>query len=115
MLGSILRTIRGIEATSNNMSIDAIVEVCRGEGHYLGHGQTLQRMKSDYAYPALGDRRTPEDWFESGATALRHRAKDRARLILDGHFPELIPDEIDRKLRKNFEILLSRADMHANS
>ena len=114
MLGSILRTIRGVEATSNNISIDAIAEVCRGEGHYLGHGQTLQRMKSDYAYPALGDRRTPADWFESGATALRHRAKDRARLILDGHFPELIPDEIDRKLRKSFEILLSRGDMRAN-
>ena len=115
MLGNILRTIRGVEATPDNMSTDAIAEVCLGEGHYLGHGQTLERMKSDYAYPELGDRRAPEDWFEAGASALRHRAKDRARLILDGHFPELIPAEIDRGLRKNFDIMLSRDDMRANT
>ena len=35
---------------------DVIAGVCRGEGHYLSEMHTFNRMKSDYFYPAVGDR-----------------------------------------------------------
>lgn len=111
MLGNILRTVRGVEVTPENLAADVIAEVCRGEGHYLGHPQTLARMKADYAYPALGDRRTPRDWEADGAPDLLTRARRRAREILAGHYPDHLPDAVDRTLRARFDILLTRADI----
>jgi len=61
MLGNILRTLRGAEINAENIGADVIAEVCRGEGHYLGHRHTFNRMKSDYFYPHLGDRQTPRE------------------------------------------------------
>ena len=58
MLGGILRTIRGIEASHDNLAADVIREVSVGEGHYLGHQQTLERMKADLYLPA--NRRSAE-------------------------------------------------------
>ena len=111
MLGNILRTVRGVEVSAENMAADVIAEVCRGEGHYLGHAQTLARMKSDYVYPALGDRRPPRDWQADGATDMLTRARAHAKELLATHYPMHLADETDRALRRRFEPLLSRADI----
>lgn len=111
MLGNILRTIRGIEATPKNMSAKTIKEVCLGEGHYLGHTETLARMKADYFYPELGDRQSPRDWQESGSTSLHHRAREWTREMLATHYPRYIPNEVDEGIRSEHNLLLPRADM----
>ncbi|KIC47172.1 methyltransferase [Ruegeria sp. ANG-S4] len=109
LLGNILRTIRGIEATPENIAADVIAQVCRGEGHYLGEQHTFHRMKSDYFYPEVGDRRAPREWQEDGARRVGDVAREHARDILKSHFPSHIPDALDRALRAKFDIRLSRA------
>ena len=109
LLGNILRTVRGIEATPENIAADVIAAVCRGAGHYLGETHTFDRMKSDYFYPHIGDRRTPRAWQKDGARPVGDRARDKARELLARHFPDHISDEIDRALRARFDIRLSRA------
>ena len=111
MLGNILRAIRGMEMSEENMAADVIAEVTRGEGHYLGHAQTLERMKIDYAYPQISDRRSPTDWAQDGAKDARTRAIARAREILATHFPRHIPDELDERLRERYDIVLSRSQI----
>ncbi len=111
LLGNILRTIRGVEATPDNIAADVIANVCRGEGHYLGETHTFGRMKSDYFYPHLGDRRTPREWQEDGAKPVGEAAKTAAREILASHYPSHIDDATDRALRDAFDIRLSRADI----
>ncbi|MEX0349472.1 MAG: trimethylamine methyltransferase family protein [Paracoccaceae bacterium] len=111
LLGNILRTIRGIEATPENIAADVIREVCLGEGHYLGEKHTFSRMKSDYFYPEIGDRRAPLDWQESGAQRIGDLARDKAREILSSHYPAHIPDDLDRALRADFDIRLARSKM----
>ncbi len=111
MLGAILRSVRGVEATPETIACDVIAEVCRGEGHYLGHAQTLARMKADYVYPEIGDRRTPADWEADGANDMRTRAREQARDILSRHYPDHLDDETDRALRERYDLLLSRADI----
>lgn len=111
MLGNILRTIRGVEATAESMAADVIAEVCRGEGHYLGHAQTLARMNADYVYPAIGDRRVPRDWEADGGLDLRQNAKTRAREILSTHYPDHLDDATDWMLRDRYDLLLSREDV----
>ena len=111
MLGNILRTVRGVEAAAETVGAEVIAEVCRGEGHYLGHMQTYERMKSDYCYPMLGDRRTPREWEQDGARDILTRADERAREILDTHFPGHVSDTVDERLRALHPLLLSRHDM----
>ena len=108
LLGNILRTVRGVEASPENIAADVIANVCRGPGHYLGEVHTFDRMKSDYFYPHVGDRRTPVEWHEDGARTVGEVARDRARELLASHFPGHIPDETDRALRDRFDIRLSR-------
>ena len=111
MLGNILRTVRGIEVTQENMSAQTIRDVCLGEGHYLGHVQTLERMKADYFYPVLGDRQSPRDWQEAGASDLQQRARDWTRQKLSSHFPRYIDDVAEREIRSSHTLLLTPEDM----
>ena len=108
MLGNILRTVRGVEVNVENIGADVIAEVCQGEGHYLGHRHTFNRMKSDYFYPHLGDRQTPREWEAAGSRPIGDVARDQARKLLSDHFPRHISDEKDKEMRKRFNIHLSR-------
>ncbi len=115
MLGAVLRTVRGIEVTDESLSVDVIAEVTAGPGHYLGHPQTLDLMEREYVYPEVGDRNSPDDWKERGATDIRERARDRAREILAGHFSRHIDPAIDARIREQFNILLPREFMRPGS
>ena len=111
MLGAIMRSIRGVEATPENLSAQVIRDVCLGEGHYLGHLDTLARMKADYTYPAIADRRSPREWEADGARDIREVARRRAREVLAAHHPKPFNDQIDVKLRADYDILLSRSEV----
>ncbi len=111
MLGATLRSLRGVEASPENLAIDVIADVCRGEGHYLGHRQTLARMKRDYLYPTLADRGSPAEWERAGAEDLRSRARRRAKEILAERHPDHLSDEHDRAIRRRHDVLLSRRDI----
>jgi trimethylamine--corrinoid protein Co-methyltransferase len=111
MLGNILRTVRGVEVTPDNIGADVIAEVCRGEGHYLGHLHTFGRMKTDYFYPHIGDRRTPREWEEAGSRPIGDVARDKARDLLASHFPAHISDDTDRAIRERFNVQISRAQI----
>lgn len=112
MLGSIMRTVRGIEVTDASLSVETIRDVCtQGPGHFLGHEQTLDLMQRDYVYPAIGDRTSPKEWVEQGSTNVVDKARKRTRHILDTHFPDHIGAALDARLREKFPILLPRQKM----
>lgn len=111
LLGNILRSIRGVEATPENIAEEVIASVCRGAGHYLGETHTYDRMQSDYFYPGVGDRRSPADWADDGARSVGDEARDRTRALLASHFPDHLDDATDRALRDIFDIRLSRQRM----
>ncbi|MCP4876617.1 MAG: methyltransferase [Gammaproteobacteria bacterium] len=115
LLGAILRTVRGVEVTEDALSFDVIRDVVVGAGHYLGHAQTFSRMKSDYLYPDIADRRSIGEWEEAGAHDARDVARETVREILVEHYPAHIPDRLDAQLRDNFNIILPRARMRAGN
>lgn len=83
MLGAARQTIKGIEVNDDSLSIEVIRDVCLGgPGHFLGHAQTLSLMTSEYHYPSLANRDTPDAWAEAGRPSLREKAKSRVREIL---------------------------------
>jgi len=100
------RAIRGIEVTEETLSIEVIEETVLGAGHYLGHPQTLALMETEYVYPKIGDRASPEEWEAAGAPSIRERVRDKARAVRDAHFPSTIDPKVDRELRARFPIQL---------
>ncbi len=111
MLGAILSSIRPIEVDSTTLSTATIAEVVRGDGHYLGHAETLQRMKTDFVYPRIADRRPPAEWAADGSPDIREAARLRARDILRSHFPTHIDGDVDSVIRSRFDIRLPREAM----
>ncbi|RMD60666.1 MAG: methyltransferase, partial [Alphaproteobacteria bacterium] len=114
MLGSVLRTVRGIEVNEDNLSIETIREVCiEGPGHFLGHGQTLELMQSEYVYPVIGDRSSPKEWIERGSETIVAAARRKVRDVLSRHYPAYIDPDLDAQIRAQFPILLPRESMSA--
>jgi len=106
MLGAVNRTVRGIEVTPDKLSVETIGSVIHGDGHFLGSNQTLSIMQSEYIYPQVGDRLSPADWFDAGATSVDERARIVVREVLSKHFPSHISPEVDATVRERFEIRL---------
>ena len=115
ILGFVERGLRGIEVTEETLSLQVIEDVVTGPGHYLGHPQTLRVMESEYLYPVLGDRHTPDEWEEMGATDIRARARAQVAEILGSHYPDHLSPEADAALRERFPIKLPASAMRPES
>jgi trimethylamine--corrinoid protein Co-methyltransferase len=115
MLGVIMKSLSEIEVNDETLALNSIDEVAHGEGHFLGRTETLERMESDFVYPEIGDRRTIAEWETEGAPDIRSVALDRTRQILKQHHPSHLSEELDAKLREQFDIRLSRSEMRSNS
>ncbi|MEE2980628.1 MAG: trimethylamine methyltransferase family protein [Pseudomonadota bacterium] len=115
MISNIRRAMRGIEVTDDTLSVEVIEQVARGPGHFLGAAQTLELMESEYVYPRLADRATPDEWRESGSTDIWDRARDRVTIILAEHYPDHIASDLDRRIREQFPIRLHSDHMAAGT
>lgn len=105
LLGQVLRCVRGIEVTEDAVSLEVMRQVCLGgAGHYLGHGQTLELMQTEYVYPALADRTSPKSWEEEGKPDLLVRASERKKQILADSGAPLLAPSTDAAIREAFRI-----------
>ena len=112
IIGSVLRTVRGLEVTEDTLSVEAIREACiGGPGHFLGSDQTLELMERDYIYPEVGDRTSPKEWAEQGSTNIRQRAHMKVNEVLASHYPTHIDEAIDDRIREKFGVKLPRDHM----
>ncbi len=115
-VGSVLRTVRGIEVNDETLSIDTIADTCRnGPGHYLGSKQTIDLMQSHYFYPVLGDRTSPKEWIEKGRPNIVERAVDRTKKLMANHYPRHISDDIDSQIRDKWPVRIPRERMTAGN
>jgi trimethylamine--corrinoid protein Co-methyltransferase len=111
-IGAAQRTIKGIEVNEEKLSFDVIKDVClNGPGHYLGADQTLQLMQTEYLYPGVGDRRSPNEWIEQGSTSVLDRAEKKVKDLLSTHYPSHISEEVDQAIRAKFPVRLPRSGM----
>ncbi|MEL6315910.1 MAG: trimethylamine methyltransferase family protein, partial [Pseudomonadota bacterium] len=106
IIGAIARTLRGIEITDDTLSVDTIHECATGPGHYLGHGQTLEVMETEYVYPNLMNRSPVDQWQAEGSKDLFEHSQTRTQEILGAHVPNYLSREADAKIRLRFPIKL---------
>ncbi len=107
LIGQALRCVRGIEVDEDSVSLETMRAVClEGPGHYLGHGQTLARMQTDYLYPHIADRTSPKDWVERGKPDLLSKATARKEEILSQPSAARFDPVTDAAIRRRFRIHL---------
>ncbi|MDJ0686790.1 MAG: trimethylamine methyltransferase family protein [Alphaproteobacteria bacterium] len=106
MAGAILRAVRGVEVSDATLNLDEIERVVTGAGHYLGESETLARMKTDYVYPSLADRRSVADWSEAGGLSIWDRAQARVGEILAAPTPSHLSRDAEARVRAAFPIRL---------
>ena len=112
MLGAINRSVRGIEINDDTLALKTIEDVClNGPEHFLSHDSTLSRMLKDYVYPEVGNRFPPDLWKEMGSQPINVPARGKTQEILATHFPQHISDQLDARIRDNFDIRLPREQM----
>ena len=110
MLGQVQRCVRGVEVADDDVSLDAMRQVCLGSadapppGHYLGHQQTLDRMQRDYVYPAVADRTSPKEWEENGRPDLLVRARARRDAIVASAPSTLLDAATESAIRARWAI-----------
>jgi len=80
-------------------------------GMFVGHPETLARMKTAAFLPDIADRERREVWIRQGSLDAHTRALHRAKAILCGPNPGTIPPEIDARVRAGFEGLV-QGDVH---
>jgi len=114
LLGYALRAVRGIEVNDDTMNLDIIKDAVLGDGHFLGAAQTLAIMETEYLYPGVGDRSTPDDWQDNGRPDVRHSAQTRLQELMQ-HHPSYLTAAQDADIRNRFPIALDPADMTAAS
>jgi trimethylamine--corrinoid protein Co-methyltransferase len=68
-------------------------------------------MQTEYLYPAVGDRRSPNEWAEQGSLDVTARAMKKVEEILMSHFPSHIAESVDAEIRRRFPVRLDRAAM----
>jgi len=68
-------------------------------GMYVGHPQTLARMRSAAFLPEIADRERREVWLRRGGLDAHTRALQRAKELLCGPNPGALPPEIDARVR----------------
>jgi trimethylamine--corrinoid protein Co-methyltransferase len=112
IIGMTQRTIKGIEVDEERLSFETIRDVClNGPGHFLGSAQTLQLMQTEYLYPSVGDRRSPNEWLEQGALDVTVRAMRKVQEILASHYPSHVPEVVDALIRQRYPVRLPRHRM----
>lgn len=106
MCGAILRSIRGVEVEDSYLDLGVFEDVVSGDGHYLGHAQTLELMRTEYVYPAVADRLSVDEWTAVGKPSQWDRAQARVTEILADGRPGHMPVAVERDIRSRFPIHL---------
>jgi len=97
MAGYIKRLLRGFEVNEETLALSIIEKVGIG-GNYLAEPHTLDYFRREFWFPKSFDRREWESWQADGGKTLADWAHEQKHLILAGHRPEPIAEDLAREL-----------------
>ncbi len=92
----IKHVVKGFPVDDESIALEVIKEI-GPFGDFLCHKHTLQRMRSQ-SQPEFIDRTRREAWEKKGSKNPHQKALGKARLILENHKPEPLPQEVLDKI-----------------
>ncbi len=106
MCGAILRSVEGVDTDAAHLDLDVIESVVTGDGHYLGHPQTLELMRTEFVYPRLADRSSVDEWVTAGSPSVWDRSRERVAEIMAAGRPGHLSPAAEARVRNAFDIRL---------
>lgn len=64
-------------------------------------------MQTEYVYPLVGNRLSPDDWVDAGARSAHEVANDYVRATMAGHYPDHVAGARLRAICDAFPIRLT--------
>lgn len=108
IVGSCLRTLRGIETNTKTLAFDVIADVGPG-GNFLAQKHTVEYMRTESYTPRVRNRQDYETWFKTGAKDSWEKAEEIVLEILSDPPRQFIPVDIDKKIRSIYPELVKPA------
>src|SRR4030042_6674379 len=99
------RLKRGIKFDEQEIGLDIIAQVKPG-GSFMMSPHTLKRMKNEALFTKLADRDSRDAWEKKGALDTHARAMQVVREILARESTTVFPEEVERRLRVQFQDLI---------
>jgi len=100
------KVLKGIDVDPEHLALDVIEAVGPG-GSFMISDHTLDYMRSEYYLGnRVSDQKNRELWEKDGALDARARGRQIARKILAEAEKSYIPPDLDKVIRKEFNILL---------
>ena len=101
IVGSCLRTLRGIEINRDTLAFDIIARVGPG-GNYLSDEHTVKYMRTESYSPRASDRQHYQHWIDAGSKDSWKRAEEVAAQLIGEPAEEIVPADIDKEIRAQF-------------
>ncbi|NNL76837.1 MAG: trimethylamine methyltransferase [Desulfobacterales bacterium] len=106
IIGMCCKVLKGIEVDAEHLALEVIDSQGPG-GNFMTSTHTLDHMRKEYFVGnGITDKKSRDQWANDGAKDARARAREIAKAIIAGKEKSYIPKEIDRLIRKKFNILL---------
>jgi trimethylamine--corrinoid protein Co-methyltransferase len=113
IIGMLVRALDGINVNSKTLALDVIAKV-GSDGHFLGERHTLANLSKEIFVPHIMDRKTREEWIESGSLDAEKRAQKQAMMILDSHKPYALDKDIEENLQAYIREVEERQKIEGN-
>ena len=106
IIGNCCKVLKGIDVDAEHLALEVIDSVGPG-GNFMTAPHTMTHLRTEYYYGnGVTDRKSREKWEQEGSLDTRQRALAIARKLLANPKPTYIPEDIDKAIRKKFNILL---------
>jgi trimethylamine--corrinoid protein Co-methyltransferase len=96
------RVKRGVTFSDDELAVDLVKQIGPG-GSFIVHPHTIKRMKTEALLTKIADREARTIWEKKGSEDIHARAMKRVREIMASNTAPLLSEELDEKLRGEFE------------
>ena len=102
-LGASMRMTKGFSDDSEeSLCFETIKDVClNNKAHYLGSDLTISVMQSEYIFPDLSDRDSPNDWADMGKPVLLEKAIKQKKKYYRSIFQVILVMKLIKKYAKS--------------
>ena len=106
IIGNCCKVLKGIDCDAEHLALEVIDSVGPG-GNFMTSPHTMTHLRTEY-YNGNGvtDKKSRDKWEQEAGLDTRQRALAIAKKLLETPQPSYIPEEIDKAIRKKFNILL---------
>jgi trimethylamine--corrinoid protein Co-methyltransferase len=108
IIGMAMKMVKGIEVDADRLAVDLMGEVGPG-GNFFSSRHTRKYLRNEYLEPMLmprSARTSTETLQEHQPLQILHYAREKAGEIIEEHETLAIPQEIDKRIRERYGILL---------